>query len=369
MTMRITAAIARAAHQPFTLEEVDIEMPRGDEVLVAIQGVGLCHTDLIARDQFIPIALPAVLGHEGAGTVVAVGDGVRKVKAGDRVVMSFSSCGRCVRCAEKLPSYCTTFPSLNYSGRRPDGSSGISLNGAAVSSRFFGQSSFASHALATERNVVKIEDASLPLAILGPLGCGFQTGAGAVMRSLACKPGSTICIFGGGPVGLAAVMGAAIVKCATIILVEPIAARRTVAKTLGATHVIDPSFGAVGEAIREVVPDGVDFALDSCGREDAIMTALGSLSSRGLLGLVGVPPKPESAISVNLASLITYGHRIHGIIEGDSDLEQFIPELLEHFQAGRFPFDTLVKAYPLGQINEAIAAQHRGDCIKAVLVP
>jgi aryl-alcohol dehydrogenase len=367
--VKINAAIARAAHQPFSIEEADIEDPRADEVLVKIHGVGLCHTDLIARDQFIPIALPAILGHEGAGVVAAVGDQVNKVKVGDRVVLSFASCGRCMRCAENLPSYCASFPALNYSGRRPDGSTGLSISGAPISSSFFGQSSFASHALTHERNLVKVDDPSMPLQILGPLGCGFQTGAGAVMRSLACEPGSSICVFGGGPVGLAAVMGAAIRGCGTIILVEPIAARRAMAKALGATHLIDSASGEVDEAIRAIVPAGVDYALDSSGREEVVMTGLGALGSHGLLGLVGVPPRPESAISVNLASLITFGHRIHGIIEGDSDLDRFIPELLDHFKAGRFPFDTLVKTYPIDQINEAIAAQLRGDCIKAVLIP
>jgi len=367
--MKINAAIARAAHQPFSIEEADIEDPRADEVLVKIHGVGLCHTDLIARDQFIPIALPAILGHEGAGVVTAAGEQVTKVKVGDRVVLSFASCGRCRRCAENLPSYCASFPALNYSGRRPDGSSGLSISGAPISSSFFGQSSFASYALTHERNLVIVDDSSVPLQILGPLGCGFQTGAGAVMRSLACEPGSSVCVFGGGPVGLAAIMGAAIRGCATIILVEPIAARRAMAKSLGATHLIDSASGEVGEAIRAIVPAGVDYALDSSGREEVIMTALGALGSHGLLGLVGVPPRPESAISVNLASLITFGHRIHGIIEGDSDLDRFIPELLEHFKAGRFPFDTLVKTYPIDQINEAIAAQLRGDCMKAVLIP
>jgi aryl-alcohol dehydrogenase len=367
--MKINAAIARAAHQPFTIEEIDIEDPRAGEVLVKIHGVGLCHTDLIARDQFIPIPLPATLGHEGSGVVVAVGEGVAKVRVGDRVVMSFASCGHCPRCEENLPSYCASFPALNYSGRRPDGSSGLSVQGVPVSSSFFGQSSFASHALTRERNVVKIEDSSLPLQILGPLGCGFQTGAGAMMRSLACASGSTVCVFGGGPVGLAAIMGARIRNCATIILVEPIAARRAAAKSLGATHVIDPAAGPVDAAIRAIAPAGVEYALDTSGREEVIMTALGALTSRGLLGLVGVPPRPESAITVNLASLITFGHRIHGIIEGDSDLDRFIPELLDHFRAGRFPFDTLVKTYPLDQMNEAVAAQLRGDCIKAVLIP
>ena len=367
--MKINAAIARKAHQPFMLDEAHIDTPRADEVLVHIHGVGLCHTDLIARDQFIPIELPAVLGHEGAGVVAAVGEKVSKVRVGDRVVMSFASCGHCAQCLENLPSYCASFPALNYSGRRPDGSSAITIGGSPISSSFFGQSSFASHALTRERNLVKVDDASLPLAILGPLGCGFQTGAGAVMRSLACRPGSSICVFGGGPVGLAAIMGAVIQQCATIILVEPIGARRDAAKSLGATHVIDSAVGEVGGAIRSIVPSGLNYALDTSGREEVIMTALGALGSHGLLGLVGVPPRPESAISVNLAALITYGHRIHGIIEGDSDLDHFIPELLEHFKAGRFPFDTLVKTYPLSQINEAIAAQLRGDCIKAVLIP
>ena len=367
--MKINAAIARQAHQAFSIEEVDIEKPRTDEVLVQIHGVGLCHTDLIARDQFIPIELPAVLGHEGAGVVAAVGEKVTKVRVGDRVVMSFSSCGHCARCAQNLPSYCGSFPALNYSGRRPDGSSAISIGGTPISASFFGQSSFASHALTRERNLVKIDDSGLPLKILGPLGCGLQTGAGAVMRSLSCQAGSSICVFGGGPVGLAAIMGAVIQGCTTIILAEPIASRREMATSLGATHVIDSARGQVGEAISSIVPAGLNYALETSGREEVIMTALGALGSHGLLGLVGVPPRPESAISVNLASLITYGHRIHGIIEGDSDLDHFIPELLGHFKAGRFPFDTLVKTYPFDQINEAIAAQLRGDCIKAVLVP
>jgi aryl-alcohol dehydrogenase len=367
--MKIHAAVARAAHEPFSIDEVDIEAPRADEVLIEIQGVGLCHTDLIARDQFIPIPLPAVLGHEGAGLVVAAGERVTKVKRGDRVILSFASCGRCARCHENLPSYCASFPTLNFSGRRDDGSSGISIEATQISSSFFGQSSFASHALTRERNIVKVDDSGLPLELLGPLGCGLQTGAGAIIRSLACAPGSSLCIFGGGPVGLAAVMAAAIRRCEHVILIEPIAARRAMARSLGATHVIDPAHGQVGEAIRAIVPGGIDYALETSGREEVVLTALGALGSHGLLGLVGVPPRPESAVSVNLAALITYGHRIHGIIEGDSDLERFIPELLDHFAAGRFPFDRLIKTYPLTQINDAVGAQLRGDCIKAVLIP
>lgn len=367
--MQSTAAIVREAHGAFTVEPVTIEPPRPGEVLVRIAGVGLCHTDLVARDRLIPIPLPAVLGHEGAGIVEAVGEGVTKVQPGDSVVLGFASCGHCARCDEHLPSYCRDFPVLNYTGARTDGTSGLSQNGASLSANFFGQSSFAAHALAHERNVVKIDAKGLSLELLGPLGCGFQTGAGGVMRSLACPAGSTIVIFGAGPVGLAAVMGAVIRECAAIIVVEPQAARRDLALSLGATDVIDPAAGAVPDAVRAILPDGAEFALETSGREDVVEAALASLGSHGLLGLVGVPPRADSTLSVNLVSLITYGHRIHGIIEGDSDLDGFIPELVALHRAGRFPFDRLIQTFPLDQINEAVAAQARGDCVKAVLIP
>jgi aryl-alcohol dehydrogenase len=367
--MDIIAAIAEAPHSDFTLETVQLAEPRADEVLVRIVGVGLCHTDLVARDQFIPIPLPAVLGHEGAGIVEAVGSAVTKVVPGDAVVIGFSSCGHCPRCEDHLPSYCREFPMLNYAGARPDGSSGISRDGTPLSASFFGQSSFASYALAGERNVVKVDAEGLSLEILGPLGCGLQTGAGAVLRSLDCPAGSSLAIFGGGPVGLAAVMAAAVRGCSPIILVEPQAARRAIALDLGATHIIDPAEGDVTAVIRAILPDGVDFAIETSGREPVVEAALASLGSHGMIGLVGVPPKPESSVSINLASVITYGHRIIGIVEGDSDLDGFIPELIALHRAGRFPFERLVTTFPLARINEAVEAQHRGDCIKAVLIP
>jgi aryl-alcohol dehydrogenase len=368
MALAIRAAVARAALAPFSIEAATLEAPRPGEVLVRIAGVGLCHTDLVARDQFIPIPLPAVLGHEGSGVVEQVGEGVTKVAPGDPVVLSFASCGRCRQCRTDMPAYCRDFPALNFAGRRADGSSGVEIQGAPVSANFFGQSSFASYALAHERNVIKVP-ADAPLELLGPLGCGFQTGAGGVMRSLACPEGSSIAIFGGGPVGLAAVMGARVCECATVILVEPIETRRRLAMELGATHAIDPAAGDAAAAIRSIAPDGVEFAFETSGREEVVATALSVLASHGLLGLVGVPARPDSALSVNLASLITYGHRVHGIIEGDSDLDGFIPELIDLHRAGRFPFERLITTFPLDQINEAIEAQRRGACVKAVLLP
>lgn len=366
--MRITAALARAPHQPFTIDEVELEAPRDDEILVRIAGVGLCHTDLIARDQFVPIPLPAILGHEGSGVVEQVGAGVRRLKPGDQVVLSIDSCGHCPRCGEHLPTYCHSFPLLNLTGARGDGSLSATLNGEPISSRFFGQSSFGTYALATERNAVKVASRT-PLELLGPLGCGVQTGVGAIMRSLACPAGSSLAIFGAGAVGLSAVMGGKIQGCSSIIVVEPIAARRAMALEFGATHIVDPAAGPITDAIRAILPQGVDYAFETSGREAVIEAALASLGSHGMLGLVGVPSSPESSFPVNIGTAITFGHQIKGIIEGDSDLETFIPEMVRLHEEGRLPFDRMIKTFKLTEINEAIAAHERGECIKAVLIP
>lgn len=367
--MQTIAAVAHVREQDFTVEPIEVGAPRAGEVLVKIAGVGVCHTDLVFRDQVLTYPLPAVLGHEGAGTIEAIGEGVEGLAVGDKVVLGFSSCGHCPRCDEGLPSYCRTFPPLNYAGMRlEDGSMAFERDGEAVASHFFGQSSFAGHTIARARNVVRVETA-LPVELLGPLGCGFQTGAGGVMRSLAAKAGQSIAIIGGGPVGLAAVMGAVIQGCAPIVLVEPIAARREIGLQLGATHVVDPTAGDLTAMLREIAAEGIDFVFDTSGNVGAIEAGLASLGAHGALGLVGVPKSGDAAISVNIGALMTPGHRILGIIEGDSDPQVFIPELLAHHAAGRFPFDTLIRTFPLAEINEAIAAQARGEFVKAVLVP
>lgn len=365
------AAVAYVPGGDFTVETIEVEAPRAGEVRVRIAGVGLCHTDLIFRDQLAPFALPGVLGHEGSGVIEAIGEGVEGLSIGDEVVIGFSSCGACPRCDEHLPSYCQNFVPLNYAGMRlDDGSTAYAKGGARVTSHFFGQSSFSALTVTRAGNVVKVDTSQAALELLGPLGCGFQTGAGGVMRSLACPAGSSLAVFGGGPVGLAAVMGAVIQGCSTIILVEPVAARREIGLELGATHVIDPAAaGDLAAALRAIVPAGLDFAFDTSGVVPVIEAGLASLGSHGAIGLVGVPAKADAALNVRIAGLMTPGHRIIGIIEGDSDPQTFIPELIAHHAAGRFPFDRLIKTFPLDRINEAIAAQARGECIKVVLVP
>jgi len=364
--VRIQAAIAGGPGQPFEIRTVDLEEPRDDEILVRIVGVGVCHTDLVFKDAGM-IAAPVVLGHEGSGIVEKVGAAVAKVAPGDRVAITFRSCGACPRCARGDAAYCHTMPLLNYAGMRPDGSKAISADGAPVGSNFFGQSSFATHALTYERNVIKVAD-DLPLALMGPLGCGIQTGAGGVMRSLACEAGSSILIVGGGPVGLSAVMGAKIQGCAVIVLAEPQAARRALALELGATHVIDPLAQTdLAAAVRAIVPRGVDYAFDTSGIPAMQGAVMGALAPKAVFGIVGISP-PGTPLPGDVNTAMTFGHTVKGIIEGDSDPDVFLPQLMDHFRRGELPFDRLVTTFPFSQINEAIAAQHRGECVKIVLL-
>lgn len=359
------------AHQPsapWVMEDIRIEEPRAGEVLVRIAGTGLCHTDLVFSSSMKVMKAPAIFGHEGAGVVERVGSGVTKVKPGDHVVMTFNSCGHCARCEAGHPSTCQFHVQHNYIGCRPDGSRGVCVGDEPASAHFFSQSSFATFALASERNVVPV-DRHVPIELLGPLGCGIQTGAGSVMKALDCPEGSSLAIFGGGSVGLAAVMGAVVRGCGTIIVVEPMASRRDMALELGATHVIDPVGTNVAQAVRDIVPAGVEFAFDTSGLKSVIADALTMLASGGTLGLVGVAAPGRDLLDLPINQLIGSGLRIMGIIEGDVVPDRFIPEMVALYRAGRFPFDKLIRTYRLDEINQAIKDQHDGLCIKPILIP
>jgi aryl-alcohol dehydrogenase len=364
--VKTTAAVARDHDRDLTIESVDIDAPRGDEILVRIAGVGLCHTDLVFKSA-LSFPLPAVFGHEGSGTVQSVGSDVTKVKPGDRVVITFRSCGQCDRCRTGSPAYCRSMPALNFAGKRVDGSTALRAGGESVGSNFFGQSSFAAHCLTYERNVVQVPD-DLPLELMGPLACGVQTGVGGIVRSLACEAGSSILILGAGAVGLSAVMGAVIQGCAKIVVAEPLESRRALAAELGATHTLDPLAATdLAGAVHAILPQGVDYAFDTTGKTSVLQATVACLGSRGVLGVVGVCP-PGTPIPGDLLQLITFGHTIKGIIEGDSDPDEFIPQLFNFYRQGRLPLERLIRTYPLREINRAIADQHDGACVKAVLL-
>lgn len=365
--MKTTVAVATAPHSHLELREIDLSDPGPSEVLVEVRGVGLCHTDVAARDGIYGLPYPIVLGHEGSGIVLGIGEDVTSVAPGDAVALSFSSCGVCTSCVSGRPAYCKRFTQENYIGTRPDGTTLMSDASGAVHSHFFGQSSFAMHALANERNVVKVDPAVVDIA--GPLGCGLQTGAGAVMRSMSCPPGSSLLVLGAGPVGLAAVMGGVIQGCSEIVVVEPYAARRELALSLGATRALDPLDGVLTDQMRAVLPDGFEFVFDTTGRVDVITAALEVIDTSATLGLVGVPSDFSVDLPLNIVATMQRGLTVKGIVEGDSDPQTFIPELLEHHRAGRFPFDRMITTFPFARINEAIDAQHRGEVVKVVLVP
>jgi len=366
--MKATAAIIRNVGGPFLIEDVEVQSPIGAEVLVRVVGVGMCHTDLVARDGF-PVPMPIVLGHEGSGIVEAVGPDVKGLTVGDHVVLSFDSCAACATCDEHLPAYCHNFLAYNFAGvRLADGSTSLSKGDEVIHGNFFGQSSFASFAIAHERNTVKV-DKDLPLEILGPLGCGVQTGAGAAVLSVGLKPGQSLAIFGGGAVGLSALLGARAVGAGTVIVIEPNAERGKLALELGASHVINPKeCDDVLTKVKELGGGaGVNHALDTTGIPDVIAIAVETMTANGMLGLIAVPP-PEAMLPANMMSMLVRGVGVKYITEGDADPQTFIPQMLEWYKAGKFPFDKLIKTFPFAQINEAAHASETGQAIKPVLL-
>jgi aryl-alcohol dehydrogenase len=368
MTTQIEAAVCYGPDRPFAMETLTLDDPREGEILVRIAAVGICHTDLSVRDGQLPVPLPAVLGHEGAGVIERVGTGVTGLAVGDRVILSFNSCGNCPSCAIDSPTYCYNFGSHNFTGTRADGSHTLTRDGVAINGQFFGQSSFATHVIAHARNAVKLPQsaAHLPLSTLAPLGCGLMTGAGAVLRSLKVRAGLPIAIFGSGAVGLAAVMAARIAGAAPIIAVDIHQSRRTLALELGATHALDGADDPFAR-IAELCPQGLGYAFDTTGIAAIIEQACELLAPMGVLGIVGASDF-SATLTFNEARLMGGGRTVKGILGGDSDLQGFIPELIEHHLAGRFPHDRLIRTFPFADINQAVAASESGEVVKSVLV-
>jgi len=364
--MQVEAAVVREKSGAFTLELVELDEPRPDEVLVRIVAVGVCHTDLACRDQHFPVPLPCVFGHEGAGVVEKVGSAVIKVQPGDHVVLSFRSCGTCPQCLCGKPGYCLDLYRFNFSGGRADGSCTHRIQSEQIHGSFFSQSSFASYALAHQTNTVKVPR-DVPIELLGPLGCGIQTGAGGVMNSLHPNAGSSIAIFGCGSVGLSAVMAAVVSGCATIIAVDVQDSRLKLAQELGATHTVHAGQVDAVKAIQSFTGHGVYYSLECTGLPNVLRQAVDCLTLTGVCGLIGVAPLGvECALDMNS---ILFGRTVRGIIEGDSVPDVFIPRMIELFRQGRFPIDKLIKLYPLRAINDTVRDIERGAVVKAVLQP
>lgn len=361
-------AVAKHKSQPLDVIDARFEAPRAGEVLVKIVGTGVCHTDMVVRDQGYPVPLPLVLGHEGAGVVEQVGKGVVGLEIGDHVVLSYGHCGRCGECRSGRPGYCAEFYDRNFKGARMDGSQAVcDAHGQPLGSAFFAQSSFGTYAIATERNAIPIRK-DVPLELMGPLGCGIQTGAGAVINALKPPAASSIAIFGAGSVGLSAAMAAAAIGCTTIILIDLHDDRLALAKELGATHGINGGKEDAAERIREVTGTrGADFTLECTGNPKVLAQAVDALRIPGTCGLIGAANLGDCA-QLDMNTLL-FGRTVRGIIEGDSVPQVFIPQLIELWRAGRFPFDRLVKFYDLADINSAIEDSESGRVLKPIVRP
>ncbi|BBY74364.1 putative zinc-containing alcohol dehydrogenase [Mycolicibacterium parafortuitum] len=361
MPQATPALLSYAPSDPFAVAEVQVDDPRADEILVRIEAAGICHTDLVNRvagksDR------PVLLGHEGAGVVEEVGAAVSSVKPGDRVVLSFRSCGSCATCAAQRPAYCRNAVALNQFGRRADGTARVTVDGRPVRDGFFGQSSFAGYALTTEDNTVVVGPDVDPV-LAAPLGCGFQTGAGAVLNLMRPRQGSALAVFGAGAVGLAAVLAALAAGVEAVLVVEPAPQRRALAERLGVAKALAPGEDVV-PVIREMTGGGVDYAFDTTGRPEVLADAVAGLAVGGTAVAVGLG---SGVPQIDVRDLVLRGKSVHGCLEGDSVPSVFIPQLLEMHAAGRFPIETLVTSFAYRDIDDALAAQHAGDVVKPVL--
>ncbi|MFJ9565210.1 NAD(P)-dependent alcohol dehydrogenase [Streptomyces fuscichromogenes] len=363
--MRIQAAVLRTADGPFAVEDVDIADPGPGQVLVRIAAVGFCHTDVLPRDEGFLARPPVIAGHEGAGVVEALGPGVTEPAVGSHVLLSFDHCGACENCLDGHPAYCHAFfqRNLTGTGTAADGQPVTDADGKPVASRWFGQSSFATHALVDVRNTVVV-DQDLPLELLAPLGCGIQTGAGAILTALGVHAGARVVVFGAGSVGLAAVMAARIAGATTVVAVDVHRNRLDLAEELGATHVLEGG-DDIARRLRKTTRGGADYVLDTTGAPQVIRAGVDSLRPRGTIGLVAA----QSRDLVLGPSALATGKNIKGILEGDAVPRLFLPRLIELWRQGRFPFDRLVRTYPLSEINTAERHAATGETVKPVLLP
>jgi len=363
--MKITAAVVHERAGPFTIEQIDLCDPRPEELLVEVAASGMCATDLHGRDGYYTMPYPAVFGHEGAGVVRAVGAGVTGFKPGDHVVMAYPWCGECPNCRSQRQTYCLHAGALKHGGTRADGSTLHAKDGKPVYGAFFQQSSFGNFTIANERYAVKLRP-DVPLEGVCALACGGQTGAGAVLNVMKPKPGDSFAVFGVGAVGLSGLMAAKIAGCDPIIAVDVHEHRLALARELGATHTINHAGrDEVVSDIRKLTGGGVRYSLETSALAPVFREAIEALMPAGECVLLGSARK-GTEVSFE-TPFLQNGRIVRGVIQGDSVPKEFIPQLVEHIMAGRFPVERMITFYDLADINRAAAESASGMTIKPVI--
>jgi aryl-alcohol dehydrogenase len=367
-TMPIQALVVEAKGAPFVAQEIELEEPARGEALVRIVAAGVCHTDEITRHGDMPMPFPSVLGHEGAGIVERVGEGVTHVAPGAKVIIGWPSCGECRNCLDGQPRYCLRTGDALVSGRRfkgeRRGTSAYSRKGHPINGHFFGQSSFATYSITAADALVTVPG-EVPLELLGPLACGLATGAGAVLNEARPRLGDSVLIVGVGAVGLAAIMAARNSGVTRIIAADVHDNRLEMALEFGATNAINSRSKDLVEEVRKVTGSTVDFAFDCTGVIPVIEQIAETVGMLGTLVLVGGAPASARFSLDHLGTL--WGRRVIGVLGGGGRSGQLIPALVNLYQQGRFPFDRLVRYYEMGEIEQALADSKSGDVVKPIL--
>ncbi|NLV72002.1 MAG: NAD(P)-dependent alcohol dehydrogenase [Actinobacteria bacterium] len=362
MSKKATAAVVHEVGGPYTLEEIELDDLRPDEVYVRLEATGVCHTD---ANMQVMVPMPAVVGHEGVGVVEEVGPAVDYVKPGDRVILSWPACGVCPTCLLGHRYICDNAFQLLFGGKRLDGSPTIKLNGKWISGAWFQQSSFATNSLVPQNCLVKVDN-DLPPEILAALPCGVMTGAGGIISALQVGPADGVLILGAGGVGQAAVMAAKMTGAHPIIAVERNPERLELALELGASHTVNAETEDAVARVLEISGGGVRYAFDSSGASAMWEVAAPALLPGGVFGVCAAANKETLGGSPHI--MLSKGNRIQFIMGGNAVPRVFIPKLIEWYKQGRLPVDRIVGTFPFSEINEAFASSHKGETVKPVVL-
>jgi S-(hydroxymethyl)glutathione dehydrogenase / alcohol dehydrogenase len=366
--VKIRAAVLEQTGGPHHVQQLDLAPPGRHEVLVRLHASGVCHSDFNAIDGTAETRCPAVLGHEGAGVVEAVGPGVARVAAGDHVALSWApSCGECAECLRDLPQLCSTAWPAMATGGLMDGSTRLSRDGEPVYHYSF-LSTFAEACVVPERCCVPIPR-DVPFDVAGLVGCAVTTGVGAVWRTAQARPGDRVAVIGCGGVGLSALMAAVAVGAEPVVAVDAAASKLEVARSFGATGGVlwAGSAEATAEAIRAASGGGVDYAIEATGRPEAMTAAFLATRPRGAAVLIGIP-RADAVLELPALSIPRMERRVLGSIYGSSRPERDFPRTLDLYSSGRLPLDRLVShRLPLEGVEEAFALMRSGEALRVVL--
>jgi S-(hydroxymethyl)glutathione dehydrogenase / alcohol dehydrogenase len=368
--VRIRAAVLEHTAGSQRVQELELAPPGPHEVLVRLGASGVCHSDLNAIDGTAETRCPAVLGHEGAGVVEAIGPGVTRVAVGDHVALSWAPwCGECDECLRDLPQLCSTAWSAFASGGLMDGTPRLSRDGEPIY-HYCLLSTFAEACVVPERSCVPIPR-DVPFDVAALVGCAVTTGVGAVWRTARVRPGERVAVIGCGGVGLSALLAAVAAGAEPVIAVDAAPAKLDVARSFGATSGI-PWAGSAEEtaaAVRQASGGGVDYAIEATGRPEAMVAAFLSTRTRGAAVLIGIP-RVDAVLQLPAQSIPRMERRVLGSIYGSSRPERDFPRTLDLFRSGRLPLDRLVShRLPLDAVEDAFALMGSGEALRVVLDP